>query len=266
MRRLLHHPFVRRHLTLAALFRALRQPAFLAILAFIFGVWGFIKLSEAVSEGSTKRFDEAVLRALREPGNPKSLIGPPWIEQTLRDFTALGGEPVLALLTAIVVGYFGLAGRHDLSLTTLLAAIGGGLLTFGLKDYFERPRPELVPYILVAPSSTSFPSGHAMASAFIYLTLGAMLSEVAQTRRLKAYVMAVAVFLTLLIGVTRVCLGVHFPTDILAGWTAGFLWVYACRSAVRLARFLWGLRRAKETHHAPAETPPAGVKGVPRGA
>lgn len=257
MRRLLHHPFVRRHLTLAALFRALRQPAFLTILTIIVGLWGFIELAEAVRAGSTKRFDESVLRALRDPGDPKSLIGPAWLEQTLRDITSLGGQAVLALITAIVVGYLGLAGRHDLSLTTLLAAIGGGFLTFGLKDYFERPRPELVPYILVEPSTTSFPSGHAMASAFIYLTLGAMLTEVAQTKRLKAYVLSVAIVLTLLIGVTRVCLGVHFPTDVLAGWTAGFLWAYACRSAVRLARFLWGLRRAQETHHAPAESSPS---------
>lgn len=257
MRRLLQHPFVKRHLSLAAILRALRQPVFLTLILFFFGLWGFSELAEAVDAGSTKRFDEAVLNALREPGNPHSLIGPTWVEHMLRDFTALGGEPVLTLLTTIVVLFFAFSGRHDLSRFTLFAILGGALLTFLLKDFFARPRPELVPYILVSASSGSFPSGHAMASAFVYLTLGAIIAEVMPSRWLKAYVMSVAIFLTLLIGSTRVFLGVHYPTDILAGWAAGFLWAYAARSALRLTKFLWGFRRAKKNMPAAAAGEPA---------
>lgn len=246
MRRLLHHPFVKRHLSVAAVLRALRQPVFLTLVFFWLGLWGFSALAEAVDEGATRRFDDAILQALREPGDPRSLRGPAWVEHTLRDFTALGGEPVLALITTIVVLYFAFSGRHDLSLFTLFAIVGGTVLTFALKGAFGRARPDLVPYILVSASSGSFPSGHAMGSAFVYLTLGAILAEVAPTRLVKAYVFSVAALLTLLIGATRVFLGVHFPTDVLAGWAAGCLWAYACRSALRLARFVWGFRRAKE--------------------
>ncbi|MDQ3330657.1 MAG: phosphatase PAP2 family protein [Planctomycetota bacterium] len=245
MRRLLHHPFVKRHLSLAAILRALRQPLFLTALAISLGLWGFAELADAIDEQGTQQFDEAVLKALREPERPNELIGPAWFEQSLRDITALGGETVLMLLTAIVCLYLTLCGRHDLSLFTCLAVVGGTIVTFALKDVFDRPRPQLVPHILVTVSSGSFPSGHATASAIVYLTLGAMLTESAPNWRLKAYVMGVAVALTLLIGSTRVFLGVHYPTDVLAGWALGFVWAYGCRSVVRLAHFLLSLRRVK---------------------
>jgi undecaprenyl-diphosphatase len=245
MRSILQHPFVRRHLSVAAVLRALRQPLFLSAVAVFAALWGFAELAEAVNEQGTQKFDEAILSALREPGHPDQLIGPKWVEQSLRDITALGGETVLTLITIVVCFYLTLSGRHDLSLFTCLAVVGGSIVTFALKDFFDRPRPELVPHILVEVSSWSFPSGHAMGSAIVYLTLGAMLTESAPNWRLKAYVMGVAVALTLLIGSTRVFLGVHYPTDVLAGWALGFAWAYGCRSVVRLARFLWNLRRVQ---------------------
>ena len=250
---LLQHPFVRRHLSLSAILRALRQPYFLTAVAVSLAVWGFAEIAEAVNERGTQTFDEAILNALREPGHPDQLIGPKWVEQAMRDITALGGVTVLTLITAVVCFYLTLSGRHDLSLFTCLAVIGGSIVTFALKDFFDRPRPQLVPHILVEVSSWSFPSGHAMGSAIVYLTLGAMLTESAPNWRLKGYVMCVAVALTLLIGSTRVFLGVHYPTDVLAGWALGFAWAYGCRSVVRLARFFWNLRRVQND---PALGPP----------
>ncbi|HEX6984573.1 MAG TPA: phosphatase PAP2 family protein [Planctomycetaceae bacterium] len=262
MRRLLRHPFVRRHLSLAAILRALRQPVFLTALAAFVCLWGFAELADAVAEQATQQFDEAILKAVREPGNPTSLLGPPWVEQSLRDVTALGGETVLALITVVVCFYLALSGRRDLSLFAAASVVGGTVLMFALKDLFARPRPELVPHILVSVSSGSFPSGHAMGSAIVYLTLGAMLTESAPTWRLKAYVMTVAVLLTLLIGSTRVFLGVHYPTDVLAGWALGFVWAYTCRTAVRLARFLWRYRRVKEdADGSPRSAPPPADAG-----
>lgn len=244
MRRLLQHPFVRRHLSVAAILRALRQPVFLsALLAFVC-LWGFAELADAIDERGTQRFDEWVLKSLRDSANPMDLIGPPWVEQALRDITALGGQTVLTLVTVIVCVYLSLAGRRDLSLFTAAAVIGGTVVMFALKDVFHRPRPELVPHILVTVSSHSFPSGHAMGSAIVYLTLGTMLAEAAETWRLKAYVLTVAVVLMLLVGSTRVFLGVHYPTDVLAGWAAGFVWAFGCRTIVRLFRFWWHYRRA----------------------
>lgn len=245
MRKILQHPFVKRHLSVKTVLRALRQPLFLTAVAVSLALWGFAELADAVDEHGTQKFDETILSALREPGHPDQLIGPAWFEQSLRDITALGGVTVLTLITIIVCFYLTLSRRHDLSLFTCLAVIGGTVVTFALKDFFDRPRPQLVPHILVEVSSWSFPSGHAMGSAIVYLTLGAMLTESAPNWRLKAYVMGVAVVLTLLVGATRVFLGVHYPTDVLAGWALGFAWAYGCRSVVRLARILWSLRRVQ---------------------
>ena len=254
MRRLLQHPVVQRHLSLAATLRALRQPVFLtAILAFGC-LWGFAELADAIDEQGTQRFDTAVLRSLRDADDPTRLIGPPWIEQALRDLTALGGETILTLVTVIACCYLSLAGRRDLSLFAAASVIGGTVLMYTLKGFFDRPRPELVPHILVTVSSYSFPSGHAMGSAIVYLTLGTMLAEAARSWRLKAYVLTVAVLLTLVVGSTRVFLGVHYPTDVLAGWAAGFLWAYGCRTLVRFWRY-W--RRHRNAFDTPAESPEA---------
>jgi undecaprenyl-diphosphatase len=245
MRSLLRLPLVKRRLSAAAILRALRQPIFLMGVAITLALWGFAEIADEVNERETIKFDEAVLSALREPGHPERLIGPDWFEQSLRDITALGGETVLTLLTILICLYLSLSGRHQLSLLTCLSVVSGTIVTFALKDVFARPRPQLVPHILVTVSSGSFPSGHAMVSAIVYLTLGAMLTESARNWRLKAYFMGVAVMLTLLVGSTRVFLGVHYPTDVLAGWALGFAWAYGCRSVARFVRFLFSLRRVQ---------------------
>lgn len=219
---------------------------FLATLVILMGLWGFAELADAIGEDATQQFDEMVLKSLREPGNPEELIGPPWIEQALRDVTALGGVTVLTMFTFIVCIYLWIVGEWKLSLFAFVAVASGTIVTFALKDVFDRPRPQLVPHILVSVSSYSFPSGHAMASAIVYLTLGAMLTESQPRWRIKAYVMAVALLLTFAIGTTRVFLGVHYPTDVLAGWAAGFAWAYACRVLSRLGTMAMHFRRLRD--------------------
>jgi undecaprenyl-diphosphatase len=105
----------------------------------------------------------------------------------------------------------------------MAAVIGGAVLTTGLKQTYNRPRPPEGSAVQ-RTHSTSFPSGHSLASAVVYLTLGAMLARVMPTRKLHIFLMGLALFLAILIGVTRVYLGVHYPTDVLAGWTAGAAW------------------------------------------
>jgi undecaprenyl-diphosphatase len=101
------------------------------------------------------------------------------------------------------------------------------LLNLLLKLGFDRPRPDLVPHLTEA-YQTSFPSGHSMSSAATYLTLGAMLARVQPSRRLKIYFLSLAIAVMLLVGFSRVYLGVHWPSDVLAGWAAGAIWALAC--------------------------------------
>ena len=183
----------------------------------------FLKLSSEVMEGETLAFDRQIVRAFRKADNPAVPIGPAWITSVLLDLTALGGPTVIFLVVAAIVGFLLLQGRYRTSVFVLLTAATGEVLNYAMKGLFFRPRPDIVPHLREAFSS-SFPSGHAMQSAIIYLTLGAMLMRVAERRLTKIYCCTVAMGLTGLVGLSRVYLGVHYPTDVLAGWIVGLFW------------------------------------------
>jgi len=187
----------------------------------------FVYLAGEVTEGDTQAFDTRILRALRDPADPSKLIGPAWLESVLLDLTAVGGPTVLALVVLAVVGFLLLQTRYRTALFVVCTAISGELIDNALKHAFNRPRPTIVPH-LRAVFSTSFPSGHAMESAIVYLTLGAMLMRVAETRLTKLYCLGIAMLLTALVGVSRVYLGVHYPTDVIGGWIIGFVWASVC--------------------------------------
>ncbi|MGE0580562.1 MAG: phosphatase PAP2 family protein [Steroidobacteraceae bacterium] len=201
------------------------------VLAALFLVAGallaFAELAGEVVEGDTRAFDEAVLLSLRSPTDTADPIGPPWVEAAFRDLTTLGGTSVLTFVTLATLGYLLLAGRRATALLVASAMLGGSLLSALLKAGFERPRPDLVAH-LVEVSSKSFPSGHAMLSIVTWLTLGTLLATVQPTLRLKSYVLGVGIAIALLVGVSRVYLGVHWPTDVLAGWCVGTAWALLC--------------------------------------
>jgi undecaprenyl-diphosphatase len=126
----------------------------------------------------------------------------------------------------------------------LIATTGGWFLNEALKDIFQRARPVIVPH-LQSVVTLSFPSGHAMTSAAVYLTLGALTMRVADRRTTKIYCIATAMFVTLLVGLSRIFLGVHYPTDVLAGWLGGMIWALACWTVERLIERRAGLRRER---------------------
>lgn len=196
------------------------------------GIWGFVTLADEVIEGDTQTIDESLLLALRNPADLSDPIGPGWVEEMGRDFTALGGIGVLVLITLGALGYLLLAGRYRAALFAAIAVPGGILLSTVMKMGFDRPRPDLVPHEAMVYTA-SFPSGHSMMSAVTYLTLAALLTRVQPALRLKAYLLILAILLTLLVGVSRVYLGVHWPTDVLAGWTAGASWAALCWIVMR---------------------------------
>jgi undecaprenyl-diphosphatase len=212
------------------------------------GTLAFIALAEDVTEGDTRAFDQRVLLALRNASNPERPWGPTWLGEFGRDISALGSAGVLALLTAAVVGFLLLQGKRRLALLMLAAVVSGTVLEVVLKEAFGRARPDLVP-LGAAVYTYSFPSGHSMMSAVVYLTLGALLARALPTRGLKAYVLALAVATAILVGTSRVYLAVHWPTDVLAGWAAGAAWA-----------ILWwlianGLERRRRTGDANGERP-----------
>lgn len=186
----------------------------------------FIAIADEVGEDEARWFDESLLLALRT-ADPADPIGPRWLETAVMDVSALGGFAVLALVTLFASGYLLALKKWPDALMLLAATLGGTAISEGLKMGFNRPRPDLVAHI-VETTSMSFPSGHAMLSAAAYLTLGALIARTQERRRLRGYILGVAILLTLLIGASRIYLGVHWPTDVLAGWCLGAAWALAC--------------------------------------
>ena len=186
-----------------------------------------VNLAGEVLEGDTLEFDKRMLSALRKADNPAQPIGPSWLELAAFDITALGGPTVLGMTVLAVVGFLVLHGMYRNAAFVFLASVGGWLLNDLLKEVFARPRPEVVPHLRQV-MSLSFPSGHALTSAAVFLTLGALLMRVAQSRLVRFYIMFIAMLATLLVGATRVYLGVHYPTDVLAGWMIGTSWALFC--------------------------------------
>jgi len=197
---------------------------------------GVGNLASEVVEGDTLAFDRWLVAGLRDPADPGSPLGPAWLTKTMVDLTALGGGPFLTLLTIAAAGFLLASRKWGMAVFVVIAIAGGGLVGNFLKWIFVRARPDLVPH-LVSVDSASFPSGHAMNSAVTFLTLGVLLSRTQKERRLKAYLMGVALFLTLIVGFSRVYLGVHWPTDVIAGWAVGAAWAILCSLvAARLQR------------------------------
>lgn len=197
------------------------------VLAVALFTWFFAELADFVMEGESHRLDEALLLALRASADPAQPVGPKWLQEVARDFTALGGVGVLTAMTFAVAGFLALQGKRHAAVYVLLAVGTGLLAAMLLKSGYSRPRPELVPHASYTYTS-SFPSGHAMMSAIVYLTLGALLARFQSSLRLRLYLLTLAIVLSLLVGLTRVYLGVHWPTDVLAGWTAGAAWAALC--------------------------------------
>jgi undecaprenyl-diphosphatase len=197
----------------------------LTVAAIAAGVLMFAEIADQVEDGGTQKLDRAVLLSMRNPDlSPR---GPRWLQEAARDITALGGVTILSMLTLGVCGFLPLDGKRHMALFVAASVISGLLVSTLLKHIFNRPRPDIVPYSVYVVT-TSFPSGHSMLSAVTYLTLGALLARSQQRRILKAYFMLIAILLTLLVGVSRVYLGVHWPSDVVAGWTAGAVWALVC--------------------------------------
>jgi undecaprenyl-diphosphatase len=210
-----------KELRLVALLLAVALVAWLATLAF--GAIGYSRIHA---------LDERILLSLRRPDDPSVPLGPSWLLPAAREFTALGSSTVLLTLILAVGGYLLLERRYGILALLLVSTFGGMAISSYLKIFFGRPRPSVVPH-LAPVSSPSFPSGHSLVSAVVYMTLGVLLTRVTTDRRAKKYFVVLAATITFLIGLTRMYVGVHYPTDVLAGWAIGLLWALACGAIAR---------------------------------
>ena len=222
------------------------QPRYvlMAIVALLLSGFGLI--ADEVGEGDTLDFDKAVLAALREPGDLRNPIGPAWVEEAARDITALGGVAFLTLLVTLVVIHFLLQGKWRTGAFLAFVVVAGTLISNALKAFFDRPRPDLTGIVHVA--TASFPSGHATVSAVTYLSLGVVLARAADRHRFKVFYIVTAVGLTGMVGLSRLHLGVHYPTDVAAGWALGGAWAILCGLATAPATTNGPIERDKATH------------------
>lgn len=205
-----------------------REPVLLLPIVLLAALaWAFVELADEVREGETQSLDERMLLALRTPGDPDDPIGPAWVEEVARDVTALGGFTVLGLLVLSLCGLLWLLGKRRTVGLLLVAGVGALILNYSLKGVFGRPRPDLVPHGSLVYTA-SFPSGHSLMSTATYLMLGALLAQLLARRRVKIYVFTIALLVALAVGLSRVYLGVHWPSDVLAGWSAGAAWALLC--------------------------------------
>ena len=224
----------------------LERRVLLALLLIAAALWAFLGLADEVREGEQFRLDRAILLLFRDAADPTDPIGPPWLESAVRDITALGGTVVLTIVAAGAVIFLFLSGKRGAALFVLAAVVGAITLSFAIKAGIERPRPDLVPHG-TAVYTASFPSGHATGAAATYLTLGALLARFQAHRRLKIFLLSFATTLTVLIGLSRVYLGVHWPSDVLAGWTLGASWALLCWLVARWLQRRGAVETERET-------------------
>ena len=190
-------------------------------------LFAFAKIADEVVEAARAASTNGCCCPCARPAIRPIPIGPKWFEEMMRDITALGSTGVLTLMMLSVIGFLAMTRKGYAALLVLVSVVGGTLISQTMKFAFARPRPELVPHGAEVYTA-SFPSGHSMMSAVVYLTLGALLARTQPDRGVKVYILTIAVVLTVLVGISRVYLGVHWPTDVLAGWSLGGVWALLC--------------------------------------
>ncbi|HJU64958.1 MAG TPA: phosphatase PAP2 family protein [Gemmatimonadaceae bacterium] len=207
----------------------------------IIGTWGFVQLAQVVTAGNTQAFDDAVLTWMAEHRMQ-------WLEVSLLEITALGDGVVVMVIAAVAALFLSLTSHRYSAFLLLLATAGGLVLNTILKQSFARPRPAIFPWVTNVFSS-SFPSGHAMTAAIVYATVAYLAARLEKRRWMRWITMTIAILLIALICVSRMYLGVHYPSDVLAGLIIGFAWAGFCMAGLEATRVFaerYGKRRVLE--------------------
>ncbi|MBP7649512.1 MAG: phosphatase PAP2 family protein [Phenylobacterium sp.] len=206
--------------------RRIETRALLIWLACAGAIWGFFNIAGEVMEGDADIVDQQLLLMLRRPSDLSDPIGPPWVEEALRDITALGGFTFLTIATIVAVLLFSFHGKRRQAWILAGTVLGAQVSSEVLKTFYDRPRPSLVPHGSFVYTQ-SFPSGHSALAAAVFLTLATLIASVEKRPSSKILIYVLAVVITIGVGFSRVYLGVHWPSDVLAGWSLGATWAFA---------------------------------------
>lgn len=197
-------------------------------------LWAFLMLGGEMSEGETAGMDRALVLQLRTPGDLNDPIGSHGVEEAIRDLTALGGTTLVTLVTVVGVLAFAFHRRYRHALVLAGAVLLASMSSNLGKSFYSRPRPDLVPHEVYVYSG-SFPSGHSALAAATYLTLAMLVASLEPRRRTKALAYGLAAAVVVTVGFSRVYLGVHWPSDVLAGWCLGATWALTAWLVLRAA-------------------------------
>jgi undecaprenyl-diphosphatase len=206
--------------------------AFLVIgLALLIGaVLAFTALADLVSEGQVQSIDDSILLWMNAHANPT-------LDAAALEITALGGVAVVWMVI-FISSMFLWQTRHHYSVFLLwIAVLGGNAINFTLKGLFARPRPELFEWRVPFAPHSSFPSGHSTTAVVLYATLAFLIARLEPSRVTRRLTLGIAGLVILLIGISRVYLGVHHPSDVLAGFTVGLAWSAFCALGIEAIQF-----------------------------
>lgn len=201
--------------------------ALILITVVVGAAWGAVEIADLPREGASRSLDEVMLSVFRSSSDRTNPVGSRGIEDISRNISSMGSNAVLVFVSIIVVSYLLAQGRKKASWLVVASIVGSLGISFVLKLLFDRPRPDLS-VESVHVTTSSFPSGHAMVSMAVYTLFAALLARLDSRRWVKIFFLASAVLINLVIGITRLHLGTHWPTDLLAGWTIGAAWTTLC--------------------------------------
>jgi undecaprenyl-diphosphatase len=213
----------------------------------IAGTWAFAMLAGHVTSGSTQAFDNAVLRWLGAHRVAN-------LDAVMLDITSLGTSSVVAMVVGVAALFLWLNQHKHSAILLFVATFGGVILNNLLKLGFERPRPEVIPWVTTA-AFYSFPSGHAMSATIVYSTVAYLAARLQRTRAARLAISLVATIVVALVCLSRLYLGVHYPSDVLAGVIIGLAWASFCMATLEAIQ-LYARRNApqllQEEHPPPA--------------
>jgi undecaprenyl-diphosphatase len=190
----------------------------------------FAKIAEQVMEGETQAMDESILRMMNDMGSP-------WLDMVALEVTALGARLVVIMMVLVASAFLWHTRHHYSAALLWVSMMGAGLVNSALKLSFNRPRPDVFPWRTQHVGLASFPSGHAMTAIVVYGTLAFLIARLAPTRLLRRLVWLTAIVVILLIGWSRLYLGVHYPSDVAAGFVLGTGWAVICGLGIEAVRY-----------------------------